>query len=306
MRARVLGSAAGGGFPQWNCACFNCASVRAGEVGLEARTQDSLAVSADGRRWLVLNASPDIRAQIEAFPDLWPRSSRDTKIAAVALTNGDLDHVLGLFSLREGQRLRVFATQSVRRGLLQHNAMTRTLQRFEGHCEWVDLDIGRPLSLTDAVGEPLGLELQTIPAPGKLPLHLIGVAEPSELDNVGFLIRDERLGSTLAYFPGVAGPSHGVADALKRAQVCLFDGTFWSSTELIDQGLGAQRAEDMAHWPLSGEAGSIRWLSDHGSERCFFTHVNNTNPVLRLDSPEHAELAATRVRLAWDGQELTW
>ena len=127
MRVRVLGSAAGGGFPQWNCGCTNCSAVRSGSAELEPRTQDSLAVSADGRRFLLLNASPDIRVQLEAFPALWPRAGRQTPIACVALSNGDLDHVLGLFSLRESQRLELVTSASIRQGLLEHNAMLKTL-----------------------------------------------------------------------------------------------------------------------------------------------------------------------------------
>ena len=147
MRIRVLGSAAGGGFPQWNCGCPNCTSVRAGDARFLRRTQDSLAVTRDGERWHLVNASPDILRQIDASPALWPRSPRHSPIASIALTNGDLDHVLGLFSLRESWPLTLYATAAVRRGLEERNAIFRTLRRFEGQVTWRDLALDREVEL---------------------------------------------------------------------------------------------------------------------------------------------------------------
>jgi pyrroloquinoline quinone biosynthesis protein B len=305
MRVRVLGSAAGGGFPQWNCGCDNCRDVRAGVPELQPRSQDSLAVSADGSRWLLLNASPDVRSQIEACPALWPRAARSTPIAALALTNGDLDHVLGLFSLRESQRLQVLTTLAIRRGL-ELNVMTRTLQRFDGQISWHDLEPGQPVSVLDVVGDRVGLSVEAVLAPGKLPAHLSDRADTiaTPLHNVGLLVRDEQRGSTLAYFPGVGGPSVDIARALQRADACLFDGTFWSSTELVDQELGSALAETMAHWPLSGSQGSLAWLSEHAPRPCFLTHVNNSNPLLRRGSEQQALLESTGIGIAYDGLEL--
>src|SRR5437868_3031318 len=161
MRVRVLGSAAGGGFPQWNCGCRNCVDVRRGDPSLVARTQDSLAISADGDAWVLVNASPEIRAQIESFPALHPRAPRHSPIAAVVLTNGDLDHILGLFSLRESHPLHLYTTPAVWRGLHERNVMFRTLQRFEGQLTW------HPLALDTATALPGGLSLTPFAVPGK-------------------------------------------------------------------------------------------------------------------------------------------
>ncbi|MBV9945908.1 MAG: pyrroloquinoline quinone biosynthesis protein PqqB, partial [Myxococcales bacterium] len=253
MRAHILGSGAGGGVPQWNCACENCALVRAGDPRIDARTQDSVAVSTeadlgfaeDGRsRWLIVNASPDVLRQIESFAPLWPRRSRDTPIGAVVLTNGDLDHVAGLLSLRESQPLRLLATRRVREGLCEHNAFLRTLSRFAGQTGWIDLDPGREVILDD-----LGLGVTAIPIAGKLPVHLTGRLEPLPEDNVALRVRDVRTGSVLAVATAV-GDLDGVARVAEGAQVLLFDGTFWSDDELVAQGLGAARVRDMAHVPV--------------------------------------------------------
>ena len=188
MRATVIGSAAGGGFPQWNCGCPNCVGVRAGRDGLLGRTQDSLAVTSNGERFALVNASPDILEQIKSTPALWPRAPRHTPIGAIILTNGDMDHVLGLFSLRESQPLAIYATPPVWSGL-EASVLVRTLKRFEGQVVFRPLAIGREVELADAAGEPLGLRVRPFAAPGKLPVHLMGHAAESAEDNVGLSLR---------------------------------------------------------------------------------------------------------------------
>lgn len=304
MLIRVLGSAAGGGFPQWNCGCPNCRGVRDGSVVATPRSQASVAVSADGDAWFLLGASPEIRAQIEACPALHPREPRHSPIAGVLLANGDLDHCLGLFSLRESHPIRVYATPRVREGLTQGNTLYRTLERFPGQTRWTVLVAGREVVLTTADGEPSGLVVEAIPAPGKVPLHLDGLQDPSPGDNVGFLIREPARDRTLAYFPSVGGPSEALIPALERADIVFFDGTFWSSDELVALGLGARRAEDMAHWPLGGPEGSLKMLAGLSARRRVLIHINNTNPILRDDSEERRALAAAEVEVAWDGMEL--
>ena len=169
MRVRVLGSAAGGGFPQWNCGCRNCDGVRRGAIAATPRTQASLAVSADGERWLVLGASPDVRVQLERAPELWPPAGgRGTPIAAVALPNGDVDAWLGLLSLREWTPLHVLATDVVRRDIVERNAVLRTLDRFEGQCRWHALLPGARVAI-----DGTALTLEAVPAPGKPPLHML-------------------------------------------------------------------------------------------------------------------------------------
>lgn len=303
MRVRVLGSAAGGGFPQWNCGCANCRGVREGSLRALPRTQDSLAVSADGASWFLLNASPDVRAQIEAAPVLWPRAPRNTPIAGVVLSNGDLDHCLGLFSLREGQPLSVYATRAVHAGLREHNAFCRTLERFAGHAVARVIDPGERAPLLDALGQASGLSIEAIPAPGKLPIHLEGVRAPSAGDNVALAVRDEERRRTLVYAPSVAALTPALQAALREADCVLFDGTFWSGDELPALGLGGGRAEDMAHWPVGGGGGSLPFLATLPGRK-LLTHVNNTNPLLIDDTPERRALAAAGVELATDGMEI--
>ncbi len=266
MLIRVLGSAAGGGFPQWNCGCDNCVEARraAPAARVRPRTQESVAVSADGESWFLINCSPEIRAQVEGFAGLWPRARRHSPIAGILLTNGDLDHCLGLLSLRESHPLVVYATDAVRAGFTEGNVLYRTLARFP---EQVDLAAAARWvsrrSLGDAAAS--GLRVTAIAAPGKLPLHLEASRAPSPEDDIGLVIRDPRTGGRLAYFSGVAGPSADIARAVEGAGAVFFDGTFWSSDELIAAGLGTRRAEDMAHWPVGGPDGSLGFLARAGA-----------------------------------------
>jgi pyrroloquinoline quinone biosynthesis protein B len=305
VRIRVLGSAAGGGFPQWNCGCANCRGVRDGTLSARARTQESLAVSSDGKAWFLLNASPEIRAQIESFTPLHPGAPRHSPIAGLLVTNGDLDHCLGLLSLRESQPLAIYATERVRRGFTEGNALYATLERFAGQATWHALIPGRAaLELPLADGRPSGLAVEAIAVPGQPPLHLRGRVEPSPDDNVGLEIRDRRTGGTLVYLSGVAAPTPAIRQALARADCLFFDGTFWASDELIALGLGERRAEDMAHWPIGGPEGSLATLGRIGRGRRIFIHINNTNPILREDSPERAAVTAAGWEVAHDGLEL--
>lgn len=304
MHVRVLGSAAGGGFPQWNCACGNCAAVRGGDPAFEARTQDSLAVSRDGARWIVLNASPDITRQIEAAPALCPRHGRETPIAAIALTNGDLDHCLGLLSLRESQPLALYSTSAILEGLFGNNAFLRTLERHGDHTSLRELGPA-PVPLEGPDKEPLGFTLQAVPVPGQLPIHLRGLREPSAMDNVALVLRDRQRDRTLLYIPGIARSFEGLRELLDAADCVFFDATFWSDRELGERGLGEARARDMAHWPLSGDDGSLALLSAHRERRIFLTHINNTNPILRKGSPERAAVERAGIAVAHDGLELS-
>lgn len=303
MRIRVLGSAAGGGFPQWNCGCPNCEGVRTGALTAEPRTQDSLAVSGDGERFFLLNASPEVRQQIESFPRLHPRGRRHSPIAAIVLTNGDLDHCLGLLSLRESHPLVVYCTEPVRRGLLGGNVMLRTLQRFAGQVTWRPLELDREIDLAAVDGAPSGLTVRALPVAGKLPVHLEGIATPDPADNVGLFIREAASGRLAAYVPGAGAV--GALPSLCAAADCLFfDGTFWSGDELVRLGLADRRAEEMAHLPVGGAAGSLAQLAACTARRKLFTHINNTNPILVEDSPERAAVAAAGWEVARDGMDL--
>ena len=304
MRAIVIGSAAGGAFPQWNCGCPNCVGVRAGRPDLLARTQDSVAVTSNGERFALINASPDILAQIKATPALWPKAPRHTPIGAVVLTNGDMDHVLGLFSLRESQPLAIYATPPVWKGL-EASVLIRTLKRFEGQVVFRPLALGDDVDLADAAGEPLGIRVRALAAPGKLPVHLMGHAAASPEDNVALSLRDTAGGGgALAY---AAACSSLEGDDLAGHAAVLFDGTFYREDELVRLGLSKAVAKDMAHVPISGPSGSLAAaaaLEYMRNTRKIYTHVNNTNPIL-ADTEERRAVLAAGWEIAFDGMEIT-
>jgi pyrroloquinoline quinone biosynthesis protein B len=304
VQVRVLGSAAGGGFPQWNCGCANCRAARSADGRARPRTQESVALSARGDEWFLFNASPEIRAQIESFTGLWPRAPRHSPIAGLLLTNGDLDHCLGLLSLRESHPLVVYATAAVRDGFTSDNVLYRTLERFPGQVEWRTLALGQEQPLGDASG---GLFVTAVPAPPLEVQRQLPRRGPSPEDNVGFVIRDAASGRRVAYLSGVAGPSPDVERSIGAADLVFFDGTFWSSDELIAAGLGTRRAEDMAHWPVGGPEGSLAFFARAArpaGARAVYIHINNTNPMLIEDSAERAAVRAAGLDVAEDGMEL--
>jgi len=304
VEIRVLGSAAGGGVPQWNCGCPNCREARTASQRVSPRTQDSLAVSENGESWFLLNASPEIRQQIEGFPPLHPRSPRHSPIRAILVTNGDLDHCLGLFSLRESHPLVIYATERVRQGLAESNAIFRTLQRFPAQVTWRPLKLGREEELSGLDCAPSGLSATALPVAGKLPIHLEGLMPPDPEDNVGLWIRERRTGRLVVYLPAVASVDDVLLQAVKGAGCLFFDGTFWSSDELIRLGLSNRHAEDMAHLPIGGPAGSLARLAGVAAQRKVYTHINNTNPVLLADSPERRVVEEAGWEVAEDGLEV--
>lgn len=273
--------------------------ARAGDARVVApRTQDSIALTGTGDRWLLVNASPDIHRQVERFEPLHPKAARSTPIGAIALTNGDLDHVLGLLSLRESQPLVVLATDRVRAGLVERNAMLRTLARTPDQVTWRKLELGSELRLED-----VGLGVTPLAVAGKLPVHLVGVLEPSPEDNVALVVRDLKSGRKVVVATSV-GSLEGIERVVAGADAVFFDGTFWTEDELIAKGLGKARAADMAHVPIGGPAGSLARLGACAPKRVY-THVNNTNPVLRTDSPERAAVERAGWVVAHDGLEVT-
>jgi pyrroloquinoline quinone biosynthesis protein B len=298
MRVHVLGSGAGGGLPQWNCGCENCVLARAGDARVAPRTQDSLAVGCSDDRWLLVNASPDVLRQIERFEGLWPRAPRHTPIGAIALTNGDLDHVAGLLSLRESQPLRLLATARVRAGLVERNALLRTLARTPDQVQWTRLELARELVLDD-----LGMAVTAVPVAGKLPVHLVGLIEPSPEDNVALRIRDLKTGRRVVVATAL-GVVEDVDALVEGADAILLDGTFWSDDELIALGLGSARARDMAHVAVGGADGSLARVRPRAGLRCVYTHINNTNPMLRHDSLERSRVESAGWEIAFDGLEI--
>ena len=308
MLIKVLGSAAGGGFPQVNCNCRNCAGVRRGAPGLDPRTQSSLAVSRDGRAWALLNASPDLRQQIAAAPELAPRADaglRSSPIEAVALTNGDVDHVAGLLSLREGLAFTLYASERVL-GVLAANRVFDVLDRRL--VPRVPLPIGKPADLT-TLGAPLGLQLEAFPVPGKLPLYLEDAAAGSgfgtrEGDTIGLRIADPATGASFFYVPGCAAVDPALAQRLEGAALVFFDGTLYTDDEMIVQGLSTKSGKRMGHIGLAGHDGSIAAFRSLDVKRRIFVHINNSNPVLQEGSAERAEVEAAGWEVAFDGMEI--
>lgn len=307
MRVRILGSAAGGGFPQWNCACPNCRALRAGTFQGKARTQTQVAVSADGKSWFLLGASPDLRAQIEATPDLQPRGEgnavRESPIAGVVLLNADVDHVLGLLMLREFQPLRVYTTESIRRVVREDNSMFAMLERVPNQVAWSDFTAGATFSLLDPAGHDSGIRCRALSLGDHYPAYL-GESRRSEVTSgeasLGLMVESSS-GKRLAYLPAVPALSAELLTAMASAEVVLFDGTFWSDDELIRLQGSGQTAWKMGHIPVSPANGSLDELAVVAGPRKIYVHINNTNPMLNEAGPEYATVRKRGWEIAEDG-----
>lgn len=305
MQILVLGAAAGGGFPQWNCNCENCRRARANDPAALARTQSSLAVSADGERWLLLNASPDLRQQIQATPQLHPKADRrHSPIAAAVLTNGDVDHVAGLLSLRESQPLALYAAKRVL-GVMHSNPIFNVLNP-----DFVlrhELPLDQPVSVATKDGVPLGLSVTAFAVPGKVALYLEDKSAGPTLgtqpgDTIGLEVAagDRRF----FYLPACATMPAALAERIKGAKLVFFDGTLWRDDEMIVAGVGTKTGQRMGHMSMSGRDGTLAVFASLGVGRKIFVHINNTNPVLLADSAERAEAEAAGWEIAHDGMEV--
>jgi pyrroloquinoline quinone biosynthesis protein B len=305
VRIRVLGSAAGGGFPQWNCNCRNCSGVRNGSVRAVPRTQSSIAVGGSDRAaWALVNVSPDILTQLKTHPDLQPaRAARDSGVAGIVLVDAQIDHTAGLFMLRESTRaLAVWCTDAAYADLTGGNPIFAVL----GHYCGVDRRrmgcAGEEFSVEGVAGVRWrALAVAAKPAP-----YSPHRAAPVAGDNVALVIGDEASGRTAVYAPGLARVEPALWSALEAAACVLVDGTFWDDEEMVVQGLSGKRARDLGHLPQSGAGGMLEWLAKLPSAtRRILIHVNNTNPILDEDSPQRAALARAGVEVAWDGMEIT-
>lgn len=296
LTAIVLGAAAGGGFPQWNCNCDVCRLAWAGDKRVRPRTQASLAVSSDGRRWTLLNASPDLRAQIQATPQLHPReAARASPIAAVVLTGAEIDQTAGLFSLRERSPFSLYATAATL-AAISDNPMFGVLS--------ADVVTRRAITPGERFALGSGIEAELFIVPGKLPLYLEGDDPDIKSEtaaNVGVELCDGR--SRIAYVPGAAAVTPVLRERLARADVLLFDGTLFADDEMIRNETGKKSGRRMGHLPINGPDGSLAALAGLSSRR-IFVHINNTNPLLVDGSPERARVAAAGWEVAEDGMEI--
>ena len=298
MIIRTLGAGAGGGLPQWNCGCRICAAARHGHIA--PMTQSSVAVSADGLGWVLLNASPDLRVQMQATPALHPAGLRDSPMRAVVVTNGDVDHVAGLLSLREKTGFELFATPTTHE-VLQANPIFGVLDPTLVHRRGIALEV--PFAPVP------GLTITAYAVPGKVPLYLEGAnfAEGPQTRQLGEQTIGLRIagpGGVFHYLPGCAELPDGLCDRLTEADVLFLDGTVWADDDMPRAGAGTKTGARMGHLAMTGTAGSLARLA-HLRGRRVYIHINNTNPVLLPDGPERAALAAAGWELAHDGLEIT-
>jgi pyrroloquinoline quinone biosynthesis protein B len=297
LRFVVLGSAAGGGFPQWNSNARNCNRARSGDPAARPRTQASIAFSDDGERWFLINASPDLREQIGRTSCLHPREGlRSSPIAGVILTGGDVDAIAGLLTLRERQPFNLFATPRIH-AVLDANPIFEVLARDT--VRRVSVDLGEAIRLSES------LEVELFAVPGKIPLYLEGADAPvieTGETTVGAAISDA--GSVALYIPGCAAMTPALERRIAGADLVFFDGTLWRDDEMIVQGLGSKTGARMGHMSLSGATGALAAFASLPVQRKILIHLNNSNPVLIDDSPERDEVVRAGWEVAFDGQEI--
>ncbi|HZO83435.1 MAG TPA: pyrroloquinoline quinone biosynthesis protein PqqB [Candidatus Binataceae bacterium] len=303
MTILVLGAGAGGGFPQWNCNCRNCRGVRSGTVRARPRTQSSIAVSSDSANWALINASPDLLTQLKSLPQLQPaRAMRDTGIRAVILVDSQIDHTLGLAMLREGARLEVYCTASVREDLTTGNPLLRMLESYCG-VTWHEI---RPVG-----GAPFGVpgvegvEFTAVAVKSKAPPYSPHRETPQPGDNIALMMVNAVSGRSVFYAPGLAEIEPEVWRCMSRADCVMVDGTFWTDDEMIRLGAGRKRALEMGHLAQSGEDGMLSWLKKLPHARKVLIHINNTNPILDEDSAQRRELERAGIEVAFDGMEIS-
>lgn len=301
MFIQILGSAAGGGFPQWNCNCSNCAGLRAGTLRGQARTQSSIAISDNGADWILCNASPDIRAQLETFPALQPaRKPRDTAIGAIILLDSQIDHTTGLLTLREGCPHDVWCSEMVHQDLTTGFPLFNMLEHWNGGLKW------NPIALEGSFVIPVcpNLAITPIPLRSSAPPYSPHRSDPHPGDNIGLFIEDRRTGGKLFYAPGLGQVSEALLGTMRDADCLLVDGTLWRDDEMRVREVGDKLGSEMGHLPQSGPGGMIEVLDGLSTARKILIHINNTNPILDQDSPERAILGEHGIEVAFDGMSI--
>ncbi len=303
MMIRILGSAAGGGFPQWNCNCKNCDGLRHKRINALPRMQSSIAISDNGLKWIIINASPDIHQQLKLFDDFQPGSTiRDSAIKAVILVDSQIDHTGGLLLLREGNPLEVYCTEMVRADLSRGYPIFDVLSHYCGvNHHLIDIkEDYQPFLIPDFNQ----LEFTPIIINGKAPPYSKHRHDPHPGDNIGLFIYDNRTKKSLFYAPGLEQVSNELLPLMKSADCLLVDGTFWQEDEMQRAGINTKLAHEMGHLPQSGEHGMISILDQVNCSRKILIHINNTNPILDEDSEERAHLTSHHIEVAFDGMEI--
>lgn len=304
----VLGSAAGGGFPQWNCNCVNCAGLRKGSIRAKARTQSSIAVSSDGLHWVVFNTSPDIRVQLENFSPLQAaRQLRGTAISAIVLMDSQIDHTTGLLMLREGCPHDVYCTEMVFDDLSSGFPLFTMLEHWNGGLQHklIQLNEDDPAQESSFTIPNIDhLQFHAVPLLSKAPPYSPHRHSPHVGDNIGMRIEDTRSGKNVFYSPGLGEPESHIIELMAGADCLLVDGTFWREDEMQYSGVGTRLAAEMGHLPQSGENGMIELLRPMSKPRKVLIHINNTNPILDEDSEQRATLDREGIEVAYDGMDI--
>ena len=301
MKIRVLGAGAGGGFPQWNCNCDNCRRLRNGQFNGKARTQSSIAVSTDDRNWLLFNTSPDIRAQLEAFPAIQPKEGiRDTGIKAILLIDSQIDHTTGMLMLREGKPLDVYCTEMVKQDLTTGFPLFTMLKDYctVNH---------HPIACDETPFEIPGIadiRLYAHALKSKAPPYSPHRNDPHDGDNIGVIIEQISTGKKLYYSPGLGEIEPHVFRAMQNVDCLMVDGTFWTDDEMVAQYISHKHAREIGHLPQSGPGGMIEVLNGVPKARKILIHINNTNPILDEDSAERKILDAAGIEVSYDGLEI--
>jgi pyrroloquinoline quinone biosynthesis protein B len=303
MQIILLGTAAGGAVPQWNCWCPTCRSARADPARVHPRSQSSVAVSPDGVRWFLINASPDVRQQLARLAGRGPSGDRvrHVPIEAVLLTDAELDHSLGIVLLREARTLAVYATEATAR-ILEHDSRVLPTTRAFATVTVSPLVVDEPVALRDRTGAASGLTAEAFVVASDAPRS---ASEESPGHTIGLVIRDTATGGSLAYVPGCGAIDEPLVHRLRGANAVLFDGTFWQDDELSALGISATSAREMGHVPISGSGGSLAMLAALPARVRVYTHINNSNPILAEDSPARVAVNAAGVVVGDDGMTFT-
>ncbi len=302
MKVHVLGSSAGGGFPQWNCNCPNCTGVRTGSIDALPRTQSSIALSSNSVDWVLFNTSPDILVQLAAFPPLQPaRAVRDTAIKAIIYMDSHVDHTTGLLMLREGCPHDVYCTDSVFEDLTSGFPVFTMLDSWNGgiHRHVIPID-GRHF----AIPTINGIQFTAVPLASKAPPYSPHRDVPQPGDNIGILAKDVRTGKTLFYAPGLGEVDQHLISVMAETDCLMIDGTFWTDDELAQVGLSEKTARAIGHLPQSGAGGMIDVLRRLTKPRKILIHINNTNPILVENSAERKILMEEGIEVAYDGMSI--
>lgn len=301
MYIYVLGSAAGGGFPQWNCNCPNCHGVRTGTINAKPRTQSSIAVSENGVDWVLLNASPDIRQQLFEFKAAQPaRKLRDTGITSVILMDSQLDHTTGLLTLREGCPMNVWCTEMVHQDLTSGFPVFNMLKYWNGGLQYHEINPKQAFKIDGFEN----LEFIPLIIKSAAPPYSPHRNDPHDGDNIALIIKNHKTQKQLFYAPGLGKIDDQIMQIMQSSDCVMIDGTLWTDDEMQQTGVGTKTGREMGHLYISGEGGSLSYLNQLSTPKKVLIHINNTNPILNENSSQFAELKANGVEVAYDGMQI--